>query len=131
MDQVALPNRLFAQSNDIEILVLADCRAKVKLAFNFMGLHHLVIILVADLFVKQRIAFVLLSVRSYIPCVLGFDACPSHNLRLLFLSFWRPANLAPSEILGGIERRENTWCEVLCIEDTHFSLVCPVDQNED
>jgi len=50
MDQIALPNRLFAKDDDVEVVVFAHRLIEVKLALYLTCLHHLIIIFVSDLF---------------------------------------------------------------------------------
>ena len=96
MDEVSLADCLFAQGQNVEIVILAHCRIEVELALHIRLIHHLVIVFVADLFVYQGVPLVFLGVRADIASVLLTYSCEIKDLGLLLLGLCVTSRLAPT-----------------------------------
>ena len=85
MDQISLTKGLLSQGYDVEIVILANCGCEVELTPRRTLVHQLVVVLVADLFLHQLVASVLLSVRSHFTRILCLDTSEVLNLSMFGL----------------------------------------------
>ena len=104
MQQGALADSLLTESDDIEIMVLANGSIEVELAFNVFVIHHLIVILVSDLLLDQVIALVLLSIRANFSRILCLYTCEVENFLLFFFGLRIAADLTPTGLLGLVGR---------------------------